>query len=126
MSKVIGVMGESGSGKTTAMRNLPSKETFYIDCDKKGEPWKGWREQYNGKKQNYCATDIPATVLNILKHINEDEAYKGIKTAVIDTINGVMVSEEMRNAKVQGFGKWTDFLHCCRFRILSGSPLRLI
>ena len=34
-------MGESGSGKTTAMRNLPPKETFYIDCDKKGLNWKG-------------------------------------------------------------------------------------
>lgn len=36
MSAVIGVMGESGSGKTTAMRNLPPKQTFYCDCDKKG------------------------------------------------------------------------------------------
>ena len=34
--------------------------------------------------------------------------YKHIKTVVIDTINGVMVAEEMRNAKVNGFGKWTD------------------
>lgn len=108
MAKTYCIMGESGSGKTSSLRTLDPKTTFIIDCDKKGEPWKGWREQYNGKKQNYCATDVPATVLNILKHINEDETYKGIKTAVIDTINGVMVSEEMRNAKVQGFGKWTD------------------
>ena len=36
MSAVIGVMGESGSGKTTAMRNLPMGETVYLDCDKKG------------------------------------------------------------------------------------------
>lgn len=34
MAKVIGVMGESGSGKTTSMRNLPASETFYLDCDK--------------------------------------------------------------------------------------------
>ena len=108
MSKVIGIMGESGSGKTTSMRNLDPETTFYIDCDKKGLPWKGWREQYNGEKKNYIATDAPATVVNVLKHINEDEQYKHVKTVVVDTINGVMVSEEMRNAKVQGFGKWTD------------------
>lgn len=108
MSKVIGIMGESGSGKTTSMRNLDPETTFYIDCDKKGLPWKGWREQYNGEKKNYIATDTPATVINVLKHINEDDQYKHVKTVVVDTINGVMVSEEMRNAKVQGFGKWTD------------------
>ena len=36
MGAVIGVIGESGSGKTTSMRNLPPDETFYIDADKKG------------------------------------------------------------------------------------------
>ena len=45
MAKVIGVMGESGAGKTTAMRNLPDKSTFYFDCDKKGLNWKDWRKQ---------------------------------------------------------------------------------
>ena len=36
MSKVICIAGESGSGKTTAMRNLDPKATYYIDADKKG------------------------------------------------------------------------------------------
>ena len=36
MAKVIGIMGESGSGKTTSLRNLDPATTFYIDCDKKG------------------------------------------------------------------------------------------
>lgn len=108
MSKVIGIMGESGSGKTTSMRNLDPETTFYIDCDKKGLSWKGWKQQYSGEKKNYVATDTPSTLMNCLKHINDDEQYQNIKTVVIDTINGVMVAEEMRNAKVQGFGKWTD------------------
>lgn len=47
MSKVICIMGESGSGKTTSMRNLDPKSTYYIDADKKGLSWKGWRKQYN-------------------------------------------------------------------------------
>lgn len=108
MAKVIGIIGESGSGKSTAMRTLDPATTFYIDCDKKGLSWKGWKEQYSGKNENYIATDAPATVQGVLKHINNDEKYQHIKTVVIDTINGVMVAEEMRNAKVQGFGKWTD------------------
>ena len=108
MAKTICVMGESGSGKSTSTRTLDPSGVFYIDCDKKGLPYKKWRELYNGEKKNYVATDSPTVVMNVLKHVNEDEKYKHIKTVVIDTINGVMVAEEMRNAKVQGFGKWTD------------------
>lgn len=108
MAKVIGVIGESGSGKTTSLRNLDPETTFYIDCDKKGLNWKGWRKQYNKDKKNYLVTDLPDVVLKAFKQINESEQYKHIKTAVIDTINGIMVAEEMRNVKVQGYGKWTD------------------
>ena len=107
MAKVIGVIGESGSGKTTSMRNLDPKTTFYIDCDKKGLSWKGWKKQYV-KDENYFTTDSPTNVIQILKAVNNNEKYQHIRTVVIDTINGVMVAEEMRNAKVNGFGKWTD------------------
>ncbi len=31
MSKALLLMGESGSGKTTSMRNLDPKQTYYID-----------------------------------------------------------------------------------------------
>lgn len=110
MSKVIGIMGESGSGKTTSCRNLDPATTFYIDCDKKGLSWKGWRAQYNGNTNppNYYQTDSPTIVMGLLKKINDQENLRHVRTVVIDTINGVMVAEEMRNAKVQGFGKWTD------------------
>lgn len=108
MAKVIGVMGESGSGKTASCRNLDPKTTYYFDCDKKGLNWKGWRNQYNEAANNFFQTDMPTSVLKILKNINDSENAKHIKTIVIDTINGIMVSEEMRNIKVQGYGKWTD------------------
>ena len=108
MAKTICLMGESGSGKSNSTRTLDPTTTMYIDCDKKGLPWKGWRKQYNGENKNYMATDAPATVMMTLKAVDSNEKYKHIKTVVIDTINGVMISEEMRNAKVQGFGKWTD------------------
>lgn len=108
MAKVIGVMGESGSGKTASMENLDPKTTFYIDCDKKGLNWPHWREQYAPEFKNYWATDNPSTVMQLLQKVNKQEDLKHIRTVVIDTINGVMVAEEMRNAKVQGYGKWTD------------------
>lgn len=111
MGNVIGVIGESGSGKTTAMRNLPPDETFYIDADKKGLNWKGWRTQYSTERKNYVKTDGFATIWKALDRIDKDEALKGIKYVVIDTLNGMMVGEEMRILAMQGGDKrsaWTD------------------
>lgn len=111
MGNVIGVIGESGSGKTTAMRNLPPEETFYIDADKKGLNWKGWRTQYSTERKNYVKTDGFTTIWKALDHIDKDEALKGIKYVVIDTLNGMMVGEEMRILAMQGGDKrsaWTD------------------
>ena len=111
MSKVIGCMGESGSGKTTAMRNLPPTETFYIDCDKKGLNWKGWRKQYSVDNKNYFATDSFSTCKALMDKVDKSENFRHIKYLVIDTINGMMVAEEMRILAMQGGDKrsaWTD------------------
>ena len=110
-SKVIGLMGESGSGKTTAMRNLPPKETFYIDCDKKGLNWKGWKKQYSVENKNYFATDSFSTCKTLMEKVDKSENFRHIKYLVIDTINGMMVAEEMRILAMQGGDKrsaWTD------------------
>lgn len=112
MSKVIGVMGESGSGKTTAMRNLDPSATFYIDCDKKGLSWKGWRDQYEYNKRNYQATDNIGTVQLIISKISGEKSMKHIKTVVIDTLNGLMVADEIRRMKEKGYDKWVDLAQC--------------
>lgn len=105
---IIGIMGESGAGKTTSLRNLDPKTTLYIDCDKKGLSWKGWRKQYNAENKNYLANDFAQIVMLALKKVNESEDYKQIKTVVIDTLNGIMVADEMRRMKEKGYDKWQD------------------
>lgn len=110
MSKVICVMGESGSGKTTSCRNLNPQETYYIDCDKKGLSWKGWRQQYNQANRNYKATDDAQKIRAILSGVSEK--CPRIKYVVIDTLNGIMVGDEMRRIKEKGYDKWVDLASC--------------
>lgn len=112
MAKVIGIMGESGSGKTTSMRNLDPATTFYIDCDKKGLSWKGWRNDYQLEKHNYMATDQINTVESLLNKINSQDNMKHIKVVIIDTLNGLMVADEVRRMKEKNYDKWVDLAQC--------------
>ena len=106
MSKLICVMGESGSGKTTAMRTLDPKTTYYIDSDGKGLAWKGWRKQYNAEAKNYIVSrDIPSITRLI---INISEKKPETKTIIVDTLNTCMVDKEVKGMKEAGFGKWID------------------
>ncbi len=110
MAKVICIMGESGSGKTTSMRNLDPDTTYYIDADRKGLSWKGWKKQYNTEKKNYFCSDEPDRVKAKLAGISEK--CPKIKTVVIDTIGSIMVADEMRRSREKGFDKWLDLATC--------------
>lgn len=105
---VIGLMGESGAGKTTSMRNLDPATTVYIDCDKKGLSWKGWKSQYNTENKNYLKTDYPQVALQMLQRVNTEKVFKKVQTVIVDTLNGLMVADEMRRSKEKGYDKWMD------------------
>ena len=110
MSKVICIMGESGSGKTTSLRNLDPKEPVIFDCDRKGLSWKGWRTLYNAQAQNYFCTNYPDKVTSGIKWVNDKCPH--VKHIVIDTLNGIMVADEMRRTKEKGYDKWVDLAQC--------------
>lgn len=106
MSKAICVMGESGAGKTTAMRTLDPAQSYYIDCDMKGLSWKGWKSQYNRENKNFTATRDIQGITALLRNI--DTKAQHIKTVVIDTLNTCMLNHEIEQMKTAGYGKWVD------------------
>lgn len=107
MSKMICVMGESGSGKTTAMRTLNPTTTYYIDCDGKGLNWKGWRTLYSKQNKNYWQTRDLSKIAERLTLLTEKRP--DIKTIVIDTLNTAMVDKEIRGlGDNSGYSKWVD------------------
>lgn len=122
MSKAICIMGQSGMGKTYSMRNLNPKETFYMDCDGKGLNWKGWKSQYNSANKNYYRCDDPNTILNLIRQI--DEKQKHIKYIVVDTINGIMIGDEMRRMKDKGYDKWQDLSQAVYYIVHDSNTFR--
>ena len=122
MAKVICVMGESGSGKTTSCRTLDPKTTYYIDCDRKGLSWRGWKSQYCKENKNYLCSDEPA----VIKHYILAIANKcpSVNTIIIDTIGSMMVADEMRRSKEKGYDKWLDLATCIWEIVDMSYPLR--
>lgn len=123
MSKMICVMGESGSGKTTSMRTLDPETTYYIDCDRKGLAWKGWREQYNKEKKNFTSTRDLVKVNNLI--INVSDKAPHVKTIVIDTLNTCMVDKEIKEMdNKDGYSKWIDLAQYVWTICETGATLR--
>lgn len=108
MANLIAIMGESGSGKTTSLRNLDPSTTYIFDADKKGLSWRGWKAQYNEGNHNYVAMDDNALILDRLRYINANPTLTHIKTVVIDTMNGIMVADEYARKDTKGYDKWAD------------------
>lgn len=122
MSKAILLMGESGAGKTTSMRNLPPEQTIYIDADGKGLAWRGWRNQYNKEAKNYVKTNKALDILSYMQVISEKRP--NVKYLVIDTINSIMVADEMERMKDKGFDKWQDLAQSVYYIVTGANDLR--
>ena len=104
------IIGTSGSGKTTSLEKLDPKQTFDIDADGKGLSWKGWRKQYNKENKNYFQCDDPNQIFSLMQQIDHKQTQ--IKYLVVDTLNAIMVGDEMRRIKEKGYDKWVDLSSC--------------
>lgn len=123
MSKMICVMGESGSGKTTSMRTLDPATTYYIDCDRKGLAWKGWREQYSTEKKNFTSTRDLVKVNKLITNVSDKAPH--MKTIVIDTLNTCMVDKEIKEMdNKDGYSKWIDLAQYVWTICETGATLR--
>lgn len=109
-ANAILILGESGAGKTTGLRNLPPDSTYYIDCDGKGLSWRGWRNQFNAEKRNYTRLGKPEEVKAYMQNISDNAPH--IKYIVIDTLNALMLNLEFERMKEKNYDKWTDLAMC--------------
>jgi ABC-type dipeptide/oligopeptide/nickel transport system ATPase component len=109
MSELIGIVGESGTGKSTAVRTLDPKETAIISCIGKPLPIKGWKKNYTsfkGTEGNFFVSDLANEIIKCMVHISEKR--KDIKNIVIDDWQYTMSNEYMKRASEKGFEKFTE------------------
>jgi hypothetical protein len=110
MSKKILILGESGSGKSTSLRNLDPKETFIINVIGKDLPFKGWKSAYKPFSKenpdgNLYNTYNPNLILKLYDKIKE---RNDIKNIIIDDFQYIMSYEFMERAKERGYDKFTE------------------
>lgn len=124
MAQPILVIGDSGAGKTSSLKFLNPSNTYIADCDQKGLPWIGWRNDYGKEKGNYLRSSRISTIKKLLKNVNDDSRLSYIKTVVIDTLNGCMIDDEFERAKERTFDKWMDLAASIYDLVSSANNLR--
>lgn len=102
------IYGQSGTGKSTSLRNFNADEVAIINVSGKPLPFRNKMHTYN--------TDDYVKIMNALSKTER-------KSIVIDDATYLMVGEFMRNAKVTGYQKYTDM--ALNFNALIDSAAKL-
>ena len=105
------IIAESGSGKSTSIRNLNPEETFIINIANKPLPFKGWKSKYKqiGKDNpngNLTSTASSVGIVKALKHVNDKMPH--IKNIVIDDWQYMSSFEYFDRANEKGYDKFTQ------------------
>lgn len=93
MAIIVMVYGQSGTGKSTSLRNFKPEDVCIVNVSGKPLPFKNKHKTFN--TDHYVAIDAA---------IKKAPA----KSIVIDDATYLMTGEYMRTAKVTGYQKFTD------------------
>ena len=104
MSIATMILGESGTGKSSSMRNMDPAETLLIQVVRKPLPFraKGWSYLTNENKGgNIIVSDSWERIIQLCQKTSR-------KQIVIDDFQYVLANEFMRRSQETGFTKFTE------------------
>ena len=105
MSKQILILGDSGSGKSTSIKNLPVDKTFIVNVIGKDLPFKGSKTKYkpvDKKGGNMLISDDYNTINRSIEYV--DQKRPEIKNIVIDDSQYLIINEFMKRHAISGKG----------------------
>lgn len=105
------VIADSGSGKSTSIRNLNPEETFIINIANKPLPFKGWKSKYkqiskDNPSGNLTSTSTSVGIMKALKHVNDKMPH--ITNVVVDDWQYMSSFEYFDRANEKGYEKFTQ------------------
>lgn len=106
MSNCTLIIGESGTGKSTSIRNLDPESTYIINILGKPLPFRGYKNIYSQEKKNYFSSDDYSQLLAYIKAINERRPE--VTTLIIDDFQYLLANEFMRRSSEKGYERFTD------------------
>lgn len=98
------VLGESGCGKSTSIRDLPVDSTVIIQPIRKRLPFRNSFTEMNKEGGQIKATDNAEMIIKLIT----GAAKAGKKALIIDDFQYVMANEFMRRSKEKSFDKFND------------------
>lgn len=105
MSIATLVLGESGTGKSTSLRNMDPEKALLIQSIRKPLPFKakGWGhfDKEKNPKGNIFVQDNADTIIALMYRTQR-------KVIVLDDFQYVLANEYMRRTQETGYGKFTD------------------
>ena len=104
-SKLVGIVGQTGTGKSTSIKHLNPEETYIINVAKKELPFKGSEKLYNAENKNYKEVDDANEITRLLKTISEKAPH--IKNIIIEDSNYIMGFNIVAKATEVGFTKFS-------------------
>lgn len=131
MAELIAVVGDSGSGKTTSIRNLDPSKTFIISTTGKRPGIKGAKKKYpdftinresKEMQGNFYTSSNIESIKKMMQIVNAK--LPEVTVLIIDDFQYLQAFEAMARVDEKGYGKFTDMAKHAYEALKTGMDMR--